>query len=295
MMSAMQALPEGCIAAAISFTSPRDACRLACVSTTFRSAAESDAVWDRFLPPEYLSAICDSGSGASSSPTMSSKKKFYLRACHNPILINEGKLSFWLDKPSGKKCYMISARELKIVWSDTPAYWGWISLPEARFAEVAELRRVCWFDIRGEISTSLLSPMTTYVAYLVFKPTGDYTGFESNPVEATIGLAGSEGQKRTVKLDTVREQQVQALVPWFLRGFNHRLAPMRDDDCGGLPPEKRGDGWWEIELGAVFYGGDEEGDLSMTILEIERGNWKRSLVFQGIEIRPKKELRRRLN
>ncbi|KAL5836868.1 hypothetical protein ACOSQ3_014037 [Xanthoceras sorbifolium] len=230
MMSAMQALPEGCIAAAISFTSPRDACRLACVSTTFRSAAESDAVWDRFLPPEYLSAICDSGSGASSSPTMSSKKKFYLRACHNPVLINEGKLSFWLDKPSGKKCYMISARELKIVWSDTPAYWGWISLPEA-----------------------------------------------------------SEGQKRTVKLDTVREQQVQALVPWFLRGFNHRLAPMRDDDCGGLPPEKRGDGWWEIELGAVFYGGDEEGDLSMTILEIERGNWKRSLVFQGIEIRPKKE------
>ncbi|KAK0608072.1 hypothetical protein LWI29_025163 [Acer saccharum] len=116
-MSGILALPEGCIANVISFTTPSDACRLACVSTTFRSAADSDVVWDRFLPSDYLSAISDSASSPASS--LLSKKELYLRACHNPLLINEGKLSFW------------------IIWVDTPQYWKWISLPEARFPAVA--------------------------------------------------------------------------------------------------------------------------------------------------------------
>ncbi|KAK2653301.1 hypothetical protein Ddye_013157 [Dipteronia dyeriana] len=292
MITEMLELPEGCIAAVISFTSPRDACRLACVSTTFKSAAESDAAWDHFLPPDYLSVILDSGSSSStSSPSSSlSKKELYLRACHNPVLINEGKLSFWLDKHSGKKCYMISARELEIVWGDTPQYWDWHSLPEARFPEVAELRNVCWFHIHGEISTSLLSPITPYVAYLVFKAIVESIGFENNPVEVTVGLAGSDGQKRTVYLDT-REQR--GIVPRHPRSrrFNRRQAsvPVPGDDRVPFP-EKRGDGWLEIELGEFFYGGDEEGDLTMSIMEIKRGNWKGGLVFQGIEIRPKKSI-----
>ncbi|OIT36575.1 f-box protein pp2-b1 [Nicotiana attenuata] len=40
--------------------------------------------------------------------------------------------SFSLEKWSGKKCYMLAARSLKIVWADTPRYWRWISLPESR-------------------------------------------------------------------------------------------------------------------------------------------------------------------
>ncbi|KAK0582742.1 hypothetical protein LWI29_029048 [Acer saccharum] len=108
-MSGMLALPEGCIAAIISFTTPRDACQLACVSTTFKSAADSNVVWDRFLPPEYSSS-----SSSSSSTTWSalSKKELYFRTSHN--LIHKGNLSFWFDLLSGKKCYMISARELYI-------------------------------------------------------------------------------------------------------------------------------------------------------------------------------------
>jgi hypothetical protein len=50
-------LPEECIAGVLSFTSPPDACRSSSVSTNFRSAAESDAVWESFLPPQYKSII----------------------------------------------------------------------------------------------------------------------------------------------------------------------------------------------------------------------------------------------
>ena len=87
VISGMLALPEGCIAAVISFTTPRDACHLACVSTTFRSAADSDIVWDRFLPPKYSSS-----SSSSSSNTWSAlwKKELYFRTCHN--LIHKGKM-----------------------------------------------------------------------------------------------------------------------------------------------------------------------------------------------------------
>ncbi|XP_047094800.1 F-box protein PP2-B11-like [Lolium rigidum] len=47
---AIERLPEELLAAVISLTSPPDACRAAAVSRTFRPAADSDAVWSRFLP-----------------------------------------------------------------------------------------------------------------------------------------------------------------------------------------------------------------------------------------------------
>lgn len=75
-------LPEGCIANIVSLTTPRDACRLCLVSRIFRSAAESDAVWDRFLPPDCLSI-------ASPQP-YPSKKHLFLSLCDRPVLIDQG-------------------------------------------------------------------------------------------------------------------------------------------------------------------------------------------------------------
>lgn len=82
-------LPEGCIATALSLTSPKDACRLALVASTFRSAAESDAVWERFLPPDYYDIISRSIDGPDSL-NFGSKKDLYLYLCDNPILIDGG-------------------------------------------------------------------------------------------------------------------------------------------------------------------------------------------------------------
>ncbi|KAH7574689.1 hypothetical protein JRO89_XS03G0331200 [Xanthoceras sorbifolium] len=46
-------LPEDCFAHILSLTSPRDACRLSLVSLTVQSVADSNAVWEKFLPSDY--------------------------------------------------------------------------------------------------------------------------------------------------------------------------------------------------------------------------------------------------
>jgi hypothetical protein len=42
--------------------------------------------------------------------------------------------SMWLDRATGAKRYMLSARKLGIAWGDTPQYWRWIPITLYRFA-----------------------------------------------------------------------------------------------------------------------------------------------------------------
>ncbi|XP_020536865.1 putative F-box protein PP2-B12 isoform X1 [Jatropha curcas] len=290
----MSILPESCVANVLSFTSPPDACRLSLISTIFKKAAESDTVWERFLPTDSQ-AIVFRSSQSSLLRSRISKKQLFFSLCDNPILIDDGKMSFGLDKWSGKKCYMVAPRLLTIAWGDSPQYWQWVSDPNSRsihsfidnkqkvgtssrslskykglhgcrFAEVAEVSAVGWFDIKGKINISMLSPATLYKAYLVFKLTSRVSGFENRPIEALVGLVGSESCKRTVYLD-------------------NRNARNRNDHNH---PNNRGDGWLEIELGEFLNKGEDDyGELEMGVLEVKRLYWKGGLVVQGIEIRPK--------
>ncbi|KAK0582580.1 hypothetical protein LWI29_027299 [Acer saccharum] len=231
-MSGLLSLPEGYIAAVISFTSPREACHLACVSTTFRSVADSDVVWDRFLPHEY------SSSWSSSSTTWSSlsKKELYFCTCLN--LIHKGKLVI-------SKFGKIKFRVLCL------------------FSEVVIRGDGCLFEIGGKITTSLLSLMTTYVAYLVFAE-NLICWVDYDPAKVTIGLSRSNnGQNQTV--------------------YIHRERQDGDDDV--FYPKKRAYGWLETELGEFFSGGDEKSELLITI----KSEMKEGFIIQGIEIRPKRE------
>ncbi|GKV39942.1 hypothetical protein SLEP1_g47635 [Rubroshorea leprosula] len=47
--------------------------------------------------------------------------------------------SFSLHKRSGKKCYLLAARDLAITWGDTPRYWSWNSIQDSRFLSLSEL------------------------------------------------------------------------------------------------------------------------------------------------------------
>lgn len=119
---------------------------------------------------------------------------------------------------------------------------------------------VCWFEIRGKISTSLLSKGTVYGAYLVFKEEeiGAF-GFESQPLETSF---------RSARTELCNDGRVFIEPRYASRG-------------------PRVDGWLEIELGEYYVGFDEEDQLEMSVLETREGGWKGGIIVQGIEIRPK--------
>lgn len=101
---------------------------------------------------------------------------------------------------------MLGSRDLTIIWGDTPYYWEWTSLPESRFPEVASLQAVCWFEIRGKINTSLLSPGTKYAAYLVFQAHHSF-GFEDVPVESSIHILENHTTTKTIYLSSYRSEE----------------------------------------------------------------------------------------
>ncbi|XP_071928012.1 F-box protein PP2-B10-like [Coffea arabica] len=184
-----------------------------------------------------------------------------------------------------------AARDITIVWGDTPCYWQWIPLPMSRFTEVAELLDVCWLEIQGKIKTCLLSPDTTYASYLVFI-WNDAFGFDYEPAEGEVGMSGQEGQKKTVHLDP--ETHTQQSMPRRQRWrFGHcqtatmRWQEVRPGDRDAQTPKQRSDGWMEVELGEIFIKGGEDVDMEMALTEVKGGNWKRGLIVQGIEVRPK--------
>ncbi|KAF8394144.1 hypothetical protein HHK36_020350 [Tetracentron sinense] len=283
----MNVLPEGCISNIISLSSPGDACRSSVVSSTFRWAAESDTVWDRFLPSDYQEIVSRS---FSPSPVLfSSKKELYFRLCNTPILIDQGHKSFGLEKRSGKKCYMIGARELSIVWGDNPM-----------FSEVAELLNVCWLEIHGKMETRILSLKTTYTAYLVFKFVEDGTyGLDFNPAEVSVRyVAGVEGggETRPVYLSpNFTQRQQNQNVPRQLglvsrrRRLSHvlRLPAPTASEREGQHPKERVDRWMEIEMGEFFNDRGEDGEVEMSLTEVKGCNWKAGLVIEGIELRPR--------
>ena len=75
-------LPEDVLVQVISFAAegPRAACVLATVSPSFRTAADSDTVWSRFLPADLAPL-------ASPVPPPRSKKDIFLHLSGTPALL----------------------------------------------------------------------------------------------------------------------------------------------------------------------------------------------------------------
>ena len=88
----LEKLPEGCIAEVIGMTTPADACRLSLISRHFKSAADSDAVWDKLLPAETNEILLHFESATDAK----SKKELYLTLSDNPILIDWNMVTYLL-------------------------------------------------------------------------------------------------------------------------------------------------------------------------------------------------------
>uniref|UniRef100_A0ACD5Z4Q6 Uncharacterized protein n=1 Tax=Avena sativa TaxID=4498 RepID=A0ACD5Z4Q6_AVESA len=300
--AAIYRLPEECVAHAIAMTTPGDACSSSAVSPAFRAAADSDAVWDRFLPRDHSAVLAR----ADDAVRECSKKELFTRLCSRPVLLDGATMSFGLDRRSGAKCWMLSARALSIAWGDDTSCWTWsaASLPGTRFPEVAELMDVCWLEITGKLQLSLLTPRTTYAAYLVFSIADDSYGLECNvgilPPKATVTVSLSGGNTKptststehTICLQHMQGEEETAMhrrrQEYVRPSWKHyRRKVTREADMDIRCPRRRDDGWAEVELGEFAVAGEEEGVVEVGLKEVECRRWKRGLVVQGIEIRPK--------
>jgi len=263
-------LPEDVLTSVMSraATGPRAACIAATVSPAFRSAADSDTVWSRFLPADLPPLVYP-----SSSPPPRSKKELFLRLSGNHVLLEDGLTSAWLHRETGAKCYMVAARAMHIVWGDAPQYWRWIPRQDSRFPECAELLAVCWLDFSGAIESRMLSENTRYAAYLVFKMDDDCYGLDSPLQVASIHIGEDEISSHRVRLqNNIGNQQND--------GAEEEATPR-------LPME-RPDGWMELEIGEWDNHGGEDKHFCARVRETTYGgNWKKGLILQGVEIRPK--------
>ncbi|XP_060171431.1 F-box protein PP2-B10-like [Lycium barbarum] len=277
-MNYFEKLPEGCIFEIISRTTPADAVRSTILSKGFKAAIQSDEIWGKFLPSDYQEII-----GRSEFPPVcNTKKELYFSMCESPILLDGGKLSFSLDKHSGKKCFMIAPRELIISWGDRSSIWKWRKYCNSRFSEVARLVSVRWLDIRGRIGTEMLSPKTNYAAYLVFKLV-DQKSYGLESANAIIRFVNyetdseTEKQANTVQLETLPQDR-------RIFGGNHNQQII----ASGKNPKMRGDGWMEVELGDFNSKEGIDGPVEARLIEIKRLHPKGGLIVEGIEFRPKK-------
>ncbi|KAL6591475.1 hypothetical protein ACP70R_049978 [Stipagrostis hirtigluma subsp. patula] len=288
-MDEIARLPEELLSAALALTTPLDACRAAAVSRAFRAAADSDAVWSCFLPRD-LPPLADGELDGPARPP--SKKRGFLRLSGRPALLADGLRSVWLDRETGARCYMLSARSLNIAWDDHPWYTRWIPITGSSFSEANELLHVCWLEIRGKMDSKMLSQSSTYGAYIVFKVAPKACGLDSPIQKTSISLGASKSTRRVCidGYDGDGEDRATGFhhpnVAWRPLRPNRRNRHEIPENV--LLPQQRADGWMELEMGEFYNDQGEDGEICISLTETSP-TLKSGLIVQGIEIRPKKQ------
>lgn len=136
------------------------------------------------------------------------------------------------------------------------------------------------------MKTSMLSPNTTYAAYLVFKMIEGAYGFYS-PAQVTLKTAGGKSETRKVSLKIEENNQRHHIAPRRFTLFNRIQTPLLEIPLpANLLPKERRDGWFEVEIGELFTLLEEDKEVEMSVMEVA-GNWKSGLIVEGIEFRPK--------
>ncbi|KAL6659021.1 hypothetical protein ACP70R_003061 [Stipagrostis hirtigluma subsp. patula] len=268
-------LPEACLALAIARTSPRDACRCAAVSPAFRAAADSDDVWQSFVPGDLqLLRRCPVPKGAAGS-----QKDAYLGLCDGGVFVDGGGCRVWLERASGARCYALSARRLSLPWDDGEFSWRWTPHPLSRFDEVAELVDCTSLDIYGRLPAAALTPATPYAAYLVYGTTEALRGLSYPDQETTVAVGDRVVARHAVCL---RPDEAEACKFWDVaegRGRTEARVVLRR-------PQLRKDGWWEMEMGHLMGGEGQKEDEVAVSFEVLGWYPKQGLIVEGIEFRP---------
>ncbi|XP_074316281.1 putative F-box protein PP2-B12 [Silene latifolia] len=269
-------LPEGCLSHILSLTSPLYILRCSLVCKLFYSLSKSNLVWDQFLPSDLDQNFI------RRSFSFSDKKHLVLYLCRSFILLQEGTKSVSLDKWTGKKCYMLGARELAIYGSDYPNCWKWNRLTDARFPEVAELLGVSHLQITGKIRTQLLSPNTTYHAYFCFKLRSWSRGFDVCPVKVSVSMIDPKGAYLAGSSSNITRT-------FYLKAqeFDTSRLDILDDEETFVSGRDNDERWVKIDMGKYFNSSDNNvALLEMMLTGPDLGFIKSGLIVHGIELLP---------
>ncbi|KAL1225472.1 F-box protein PP2-B13 [Cardamine amara subsp. amara] len=278
-------LPEACVANILAFTSPVDTFSSSKVSSVFWLAADSDYVWEKFLPSDYKSLISQS---SDHNRSFSSKKEIYRCLCDSILIDNDRKM-FKINKFSGKITYILSARDISITQSDQASYWSWGNVSNSRFSESAELKTIDRLEVKGKIQTGVLSPNTKYGAYLIVKVTKGAYGLDLVPAETLIKSTNGQMNKNTAYLCCLDEKK-QQMKRLFYGNREERMTITVEAlaaDGKRREPKSRDDGWMEIELGEFETREGEDDEVNMSLTEVKGYQLKGGIVIDGIEVRPK--------
>lgn len=90
---------------------------------------------------------------------------------------------YWVDWKLNKNCLMVLASGLSITFGDNSGHWTWPEeeescYPSNVYLPVAELKRICWLEIKGKSKTIVLSPRTMYEVTIVVKMSSRNRGWE---------------------------------------------------------------------------------------------------------------------
>ncbi|KAI7731631.1 hypothetical protein M8C21_015717 [Ambrosia artemisiifolia] len=269
----MEGLPADCIADILSRGTPRDACRSAVVASLFRTAVESDMLWDSFLPPDHQEII-----SKSMSPVMYKSKKELFFKLSSPIFIDRGLKAFSIDKATGKNVTPFN----KNVTLLGPLI---LSFGVGNPLTNLELRMTSWLEVEGKINTRILSPNTMYRAYLIVQ-VAHYRAFGFDVVPCEISVEVCEFCSRgvvTLSHSAFTKRSLEHVCGKNKVGGRLRL---RSDDKVSRVCLERKDGWLEIELGEFYNQGMCEKEVKMSLREIKGVHLKGGLIVKSLEIRP---------
>ncbi|XP_017219025.2 putative F-box protein PP2-B12 [Daucus carota subsp. sativus] len=264
-------LPQECIEEVVSRVGPMEVCRLSAVCKRFLSAAESDLVWDRFLPSDYQQLR--DRADAFPNIKFAHKKDLFLFLIGNHVSMDGNTMCFWLSKRTGKKCFLTAISivgDVEEVYFEDDGPYGWSRVKDER-SRIQGCFTLCehveLFGIQGKMSTSVLSPNTTYTIYLVCH-SRKYVLINNfdEPVEVSIAIDGVESIKHIVYLD------------------RRKMRSKGDNDL--RYPQQRKDDRFEVELGEYFNKGGGEVSLEITMTEVRSGKFKSGPTMEGFEFRP---------
>lgn len=112
------------------------------------------------------------------------------------------------------------------------------------------------------------------------------------PTQEAFIVIGDHDQiasvKRTISLHPLMMKDKPSVTGRGDEDEQGGRRPYEEESITASYPWERDDGWMEVELGEFY---NHQGDTRMVIVKLEEHvqlHWKKGLILEGIEIRPKK-------